>query len=109
MKCRQVDLNDLGNLGELVSAIAVVVSLIYLAFQIRENSKQSRISCIQQMLEASREMILTTASDEYLSLLQREREDKDSLSDQEQLKLRFLRMAQLRNRERIYSSQRKNP
>jgi len=31
---------DLGSLGEIISAIAVVVSLIYLAFQIRQNTSQ---------------------------------------------------------------------
>jgi len=31
---------DLGSIGELVSAIAVVVSLVYLAFQIRQNTRQ---------------------------------------------------------------------
>ena len=31
---------DLGSIGELVSAVAVVVSLVYLAFQIRQNTSQ---------------------------------------------------------------------
>lgn len=31
---------DLGSIGELVSAVAVIVSLIYLAFQIRQNTRQ---------------------------------------------------------------------
>ena len=31
---------DLGSIGELISAVAVVVSLVYLAFQIRQNTKQ---------------------------------------------------------------------
>ncbi len=31
---------DLGSIGELVSAVAVVVSLIYLAYQIRQNTGQ---------------------------------------------------------------------
>lgn len=31
---------DLGSIGELISAVAVVVSLIYLAYQIRQNTSQ---------------------------------------------------------------------
>ena len=31
---------DLGGIGEFVSAIAVVISLVYLAFQIRQNTSQ---------------------------------------------------------------------
>jgi hypothetical protein len=33
-------LEDLGNIGEFVAAIAVVVSLVYVAFQIRQSSHQ---------------------------------------------------------------------
>ena len=32
-------LKEIGNIGEFVSAIAVVISLVYLAFQVRDNSK----------------------------------------------------------------------
>lgn len=31
---------DLGSIGELVSAVAVVISLVYLAFQVRQNTRQ---------------------------------------------------------------------
>jgi hypothetical protein len=35
-----MSLEDLGNIGEFVGAIAVVFSLIYLAFNIRQNTRQ---------------------------------------------------------------------
>ena len=37
-------LEDLANLGEFIGAFAVVVSLIYLAIQIRQNTAQIRES-----------------------------------------------------------------
>jgi len=37
---RELSWQDLGSIGEMISAIAVVVSLIYLAFQIRQNTSQ---------------------------------------------------------------------
>ena len=37
-------LEDLGNIGEFVAAIAVVISLIYLAVQIRQNTRSVRAS-----------------------------------------------------------------
>jgi len=37
-------LDDLGNLSEFIGAIAVVISLIYLAIQIRQNTAQMRES-----------------------------------------------------------------
>jgi len=47
-------LQDLGNLGELISAIAVVISLVYLAAQIRQNTKSVRTSTYQAILDSSR-------------------------------------------------------
>ncbi len=41
----------LGNYGEFVAAIAVVATLVYLAAQIRENSKQLRVTSINAMNE----------------------------------------------------------
>ena len=35
-----MSLEDLGNIGEFVAAVAVVISLIYLAVQIRQNTSQ---------------------------------------------------------------------
>ena len=38
---------DLGAIGEFIGAIAVVVTLIYLALQVRQNTEQARLSSIQ--------------------------------------------------------------
>ena len=44
-------LEDLGNLGEFVGAIGVVVSLVYLALQIRQNTRHEigRASCRERV------------------------------------------------------------
>ena len=41
-------LQDLGSIGELISAIAVIVSLAYLAIQIRQNTRVARATTLQQ-------------------------------------------------------------
>ena len=46
-------LEDLGNIGEFVAAILVFVSLLYLAIQIRQNTKSVRTSTYQAVLESS--------------------------------------------------------
>jgi hypothetical protein len=46
----------LGNLGEFFGAIAVVVTLIYLAIQIRQNSAQLRINSYQVSTERNRNL-----------------------------------------------------
>lgn len=43
-------LDDLGNIGELVSAVAVVISLVYLAVQIRQNTSSVRSAAFQELL-----------------------------------------------------------
>ncbi len=43
-------LEDLGNIGEFVGAIGVVVTLIYLAVQIRQNTKSLRSSTFQEAI-----------------------------------------------------------
>ena len=37
-----MSLQDFGNLGEIIGALAVVISLVYLAIQIRQNTAQMR-------------------------------------------------------------------
>ena len=46
-------LQDLGNIGEFVAAVAVFVSLLYLAIQIRQNTKSVRTSTYQAVLDSS--------------------------------------------------------
>lgn len=46
-------LNELGSLGEFTSGLAVVVTLIYLALQIRHNTRAVRSSMHQDMVEST--------------------------------------------------------
>jgi hypothetical protein len=42
-----MSLNDLANLGQVIGALAVVISLIYVAFQIRQNTNAIRSATTQ--------------------------------------------------------------
>lgn len=46
-----MSLNDLANLGQAVGAIAVVISLIYVAYQIRQNTNAVRAATAQSVHE----------------------------------------------------------
>ena len=46
-------LNELGSLGEFISGLAVVVTLVYLAIQIRHNTRAVRSSMHQDMVEST--------------------------------------------------------
>ncbi len=46
-----MSIEDLGNLGDLIAAIATVATLIYLAQQIRRNAKSVEGTSVQAILE----------------------------------------------------------
>ena len=95
-----MSLTDLGNLGEFVSAIAVLASLIYLGLQVRQSSNQTHVANAQRMLDASKEMILYSSTEDFLELYEKER--AGNLTDKGKLRLRSLRSAQLRNVETAF-------
>jgi hypothetical protein len=58
---------DLGSLGEFVAAIATLVTLVYLAFQIKQHTKVSRAQLTKDLFLASRSALLEIARDEDLA------------------------------------------
>jgi hypothetical protein len=77
-----VTLDDLGNLGDFVGGIAVVVSLIYLAYQIRRNTLSIQAATIQSATQAGTEIMeLMAREPDVLRLLYAGSHDFDALSD----------------------------
>jgi hypothetical protein len=62
-----MNLNDLANLGQIIGALAVVVSLIYVALQIRQNTNAVRAATAQSVHEHFASWYHLLASDESLS------------------------------------------
>jgi hypothetical protein len=62
-----MNLNDLANLGQIIGAVAVVVSLIYVALQIRQNTNAVRSAAAQVVHEHFASWYHLLASDESLS------------------------------------------
>ena len=54
-------LENLANIGEFVGGIAVIISLLYLALQIRQNSKIVRAAAYQSFNEANARVLHTMA------------------------------------------------
>ena len=52
--------DDLGNIGEFVGSMGVVISLVYLAVQIRQNTRQ-----LSQNTESARMVALEAANREF--------------------------------------------
>ena len=62
-------LDQLANIGEFVSAIAVIISIIYLAIQIRQNTEAERTSTYQAVVSDFGALNNTMASNPELSHL----------------------------------------
>lgn len=89
-----MSLNDLANIGQVVGAIAVVISLIYVALSIRQNTNAVRAATAQSLHEHFASWYHLIASEESLAeLATRGLKDYASLSDTEKARFVSLFMA----------------
>jgi len=61
-----MDWNAVGAVGEVAGAIAVLVTLVYLATQVRHSSQQTRLALSQARTEANRALISLGLEDKIL-------------------------------------------
>jgi hypothetical protein len=82
-----MNLNDLANLGQIVGAIAVVISLFYVAHQIRQNTNAVRSATAQEVHEHFANWYNLLAADAELSQIAATGlRDYTSLSEQERVR-----------------------
>jgi hypothetical protein len=82
-----VTLNELGNLGEFISGLAVVVTLVYLALQIRHNTRAVRSSMHQNMIESTLRIAESVSdTDDLGRIVLHADEDYDELTDIERIR-----------------------
>jgi len=79
-------LNDIYLLSQIVAAIPVAPTLLYLAVQVRQNTKQMRANASFQWISASGEMNAVIAGDKQAaSVFRRGWDDPDALDDDERM------------------------
>jgi hypothetical protein len=79
-----VTLNELGSLGEFISGLAVVVTLIYLALQIRHNTRAVRSSMHQDMVGSTARIAQSVSdSPDVGRIVLKADEDYDNLTKEE--------------------------
>lgn len=82
-----MSLQDLGNLGEFVGALGVVISLVYLARQMNQNTQSIRAASFNSMVENSIRLLEHAFRDqEFATFLARAEADPASLSVAERLR-----------------------
>jgi len=76
-----------GAIGEMTGALAVVTSVIYLAFQVRANTRASMVDVVEGAIEAFSELELMVASTPDLAhIILRGRVSKSNLAPEEALR-----------------------
>lgn len=101
---RKTLLSDLGNLGDFIGGIAVVVSLVYLAFQIRRNTQSVQAGSVQGATQAISEIMELMARDaEILRIFDSGTHDFNALSKEDRLRFSSLMGAIIHRFENLVS------
>ncbi len=96
-------LQDLGSIGEFVAAIATLATLVYLALQIRQNTRVVRSTAFQQVVDSFSEVSLVISKDRDLTeIFVRGSDGLASLDLVEQRRLRFLLLSYFRRAESVF-------
>ena len=96
-------IQDLGSIGELVAAIATIATLIYLATQVRQNTRALKSATFQNIsgeMGKNVEPILNNA--DLAALMVKGNNDPSSLSAEERLRYSSILTASLRRLESVY-------
>ena len=100
---QRISLDDLGNIGEFVGAVAVVISLAYLAIQIRQNTRAVKTSTFHGVTDSFNHLNATIAHDESLARIFRVGSGNLSeLTADEQVRFTFFFLAAFRIFETLY-------
>jgi len=96
-------LQALGNIGDFAGGIAVIVTLIYLAAQIRENSRSTRLAAMQSTMLAAQNIGKLPAKDRDLArLLRVGLPEPGELDEDEFQQLRYYLLNMLRVHEDMF-------
>lgn len=96
-------LSDLGNIGGFISGIAVAISLIYLAIQMRQASKIARASLRQALAENQFAQLTLRATDPVIRRAYRKASNSEELTEDEADALLTYAIAGIRLWEALYS------
>jgi hypothetical protein len=100
---RDMNWEAIGSASELIGAAATVVTLAYLAIQIRHSTRAARATSYQAAMASIAEWTRTTGSDPSLAVLfHRGIRDTRALSEQERIQFGYLLLSLVRNFENLY-------
>jgi hypothetical protein len=101
-----IDWSAIGASGELVGAVAVVVSLIYVGYQLKETRKAGRAATAQARTDLGIQLISARWTTDIADLLVMSIDDPESLSKADNFKLTGFFTAHVRHCMNMYYQQR---
>jgi hypothetical protein len=102
-----VTLNELGSLGEFISGLAVVVTLVYLAIQIRHNTRAVRSSMHHAMIESTLRIAESVSDNDHVGqIVLKGDEDYDNLTQEEAIRFEAYAERVFSNFESVFYSYR---
>ena len=98
-----MSIQDLGSIGEVVAALATLGTMIYLALQIRQNTKSMKSSVEQTVVESITAPFHTTAQGDFPLIYMRATQDPSSLTESEAAQFGFFVSSYLKRLEQAHS------
>jgi len=96
-------LDALGNIGDFVGGIAVILTLVYLAVQIRHNTRSTKLASMQSTMLAAQNVAILPAQDRDLARVVRVGlTTPEELDDDEFQQFRYFLMNMLRVHEDMF-------
>lgn len=93
----------IGSLGDAIGGVGVILTLLYLAHQTRQNTRAVRAASFQQVADSLSDVSITIFKDPSLvSLIERVKSDAASLSDEDIARYGYFLLATLRRIESLY-------
>jgi len=93
---------ELGSLGEFIASLGVLITLIYLAIQMRQNTKAVRLNTAHSITEEFQEIFSLLASDQSLSEVFMEAAQNEELSGVSRLRYNTFMGSAMRAYENAY-------
>ena len=95
-------LDQIANIAEIIAATLVVVSLMYVGYQIRETRIAVRAATAQARTDLGVQLIMSRYTSDIAELLTRSLEKPDSLSSTDRFKLKSFFTAHVRHCQNLY-------
>ena len=98
-----MSLQDLGNIGEAIGGIAVIVTIVYLAIQIRQNTRAVRAAAFQQVVDSFAEFSASLSHDrELVEIVINGNKDYHALNEVDQTRYGLAMRSFIRRAENVF-------